>query len=198
MSWDLEVFRSKTQKYETFDPTDIEPIPQKTALDAICKEFPGTDISDPAWMVYDDDAVSVVFSFAEEQYISLSVSILEDECEMELLERIRRFSDSLGWRIFDCEQCEFLTTAQKLYPCPCCERLTLTEEPPGTHEICPACGWEDDPVQFDNPDYAGGANSLSLNEARTRIGKNGKSGLIKRLWTACCRRGKRFAGKKLK
>jgi rubrerythrin len=34
------------------------------------------------------------------------------------------------------------------------------------YEICPVCGWEDDPVQRRDPDFAGGANTLSLNEAR--------------------------------
>ena len=52
------------------------------------------------------------------------------------------------------------------YPCPCCGFLTLEEEPPGTFEICPVCFWEDDQVQFRDPDFAGGANSVSLNEAR--------------------------------
>ena len=33
-------------------------------------------------------------------------------------------------------------------------------------EICPVCGWEDDAIQRDDPDYAGGANAMSLNEAR--------------------------------
>jgi len=42
----------------------------------------------------------------------------------------------------------------------------MQEKPPGTYEICPVCGWEDDPVQFRDPDRAGGANEMSLNEAR--------------------------------
>jgi hypothetical protein len=35
-------------------------------------------------------------------------------------------------------------------------------------EICPLCGWEDDDIQNDDPDYAGGANELSLNQYRSR------------------------------
>ena len=53
-----------------------------------------------------------------------------------------------------------------MYPCPCCGYLTIGEEPPGTFEICPVCFWEDDNVQFEDPIYAGGANSVSLNQAR--------------------------------
>ena len=37
------------------------------------------------------------------------------------------------------------------YPCPCCEYLTYDASPPGTDEMCPVCGWEDDEVQFKNP-----------------------------------------------
>lgn len=52
------------------------------------------------------------------------------------------------------------------YPCPCCTFLTLNEEPPGTFQICPVCNWEDDNVQFDDPDYEGGANGISLLRAK--------------------------------
>jgi hypothetical protein len=52
------------------------------------------------------------------------------------------------------------------FPCPCCRFLKLDEQPPGTYETCAICGWEDDPVQFEDPGYRGGANRLSLNEWR--------------------------------
>lgn len=51
------------------------------------------------------------------------------------------------------------------YKCPCCGELTYETMPGGTYEICPVCKWEDDPVQFKDPDYAGGANECSLNQA---------------------------------
>ena len=60
-----------------------------------------------------------------------------------------------------------LSTAARLYIptiCPCCGRYIFEEK--GQFEICPVCGWEDDPVQRREPDLAGGANKLSLNEAR--------------------------------
>ena len=34
------------------------------------------------------------------------------------------------------------------------------------YEVCPVCGWEDDGLQRDEPDYEGGANRMSLNQAR--------------------------------
>lgn len=52
------------------------------------------------------------------------------------------------------------------YTCPCCGYLTLDEAPPGSFDICPVCDWEDDRVQFADPDFQGGANEVSLREAR--------------------------------
>jgi hypothetical protein len=36
----------------------------------------------------------------------------------------------------------------------------------GTYNICNVCFWEDDGVQFHDIDYEGGANKVSLNQAR--------------------------------
>lgn len=54
----------------------------------------------------------------------------------------------------------------KKYQCPCCSNYTLPEQPTGTYYICPVCYWEDDNIQYYDPDYTGGANKMSLNEAR--------------------------------
>ncbi len=58
---------------------------------------------------------------------------------------------------------------ERRFPCPCCGYLTLEEEPPGTFLICPVCNWEDDNVQFEDPSYPGGANRVSLDQARTNF-----------------------------
>lgn len=58
-----------------------------------------------------------------------------------------------------CEHTDF-------HACPCCELCTIKEV--GAYEICPTCGWEDDPVQRENPDYVGGANHISLTTARAK------------------------------
>lgn len=49
---------------------------------------------------------------------------------------------------------------EQIRMCPVCAQNELS-----AFDICD-CGWQNDPVQFDNPDYAGGANRMSLNEAR--------------------------------
>ena len=51
-----------------------------------------------------------------------------------------------------------------LHACRCCGATTISE--PGGYEICDVCGWEDDPVQNQDPNYAGGANDMSLRNAR--------------------------------
>lgn len=58
------------------------------------------------------------------------------------------------------------TPRGRRYPCPCCDYWTLGAAPTGTHNICEVCFWEDDAVQFHNPDYEGGANDVSLHQAR--------------------------------
>ena len=67
---------------------------------------------------------------------------------------------SIGSESFD-EQNEMTR-----FECPCCTFLTLTERPPGTFAVCAVCGWEDDLSQFRDPDFTGGANSVSLRQAR--------------------------------
>lgn len=61
------------------------------------------------------------------------------------------------------------------YPCVCCDYLTLTESPPGTWEICPVCGWQDDFVQGERDTVRGGANEQSLREARASFAAFGAS-----------------------
>jgi hypothetical protein len=57
--------------------------------------------------------------------------------------------------------------------CPCCGFYTIDGVVPGSNDICPVCFWEDDGVQFDDPDYEGGANDISLNTARENYSKLG-------------------------
>lgn len=49
--------------------------------------------------------------------------------------------------------------------CPVCG-LEDTFSEPGSYDICPRCQWEDDPVQLSHPNFATGANRMSLNQVR--------------------------------
>ena len=62
---------------------------------------------------------------------------------------------------------------KKGYPCPCCGFLTRSEQTYGTFEICPICNWEDDDIQYNNPNLKGGANQESLLDARRNFKKFG-------------------------
>ena len=48
--------------------------------------------------------------------------------------------------------------------CPVCGKTEFEEY--SSFDICPFCKWEDDGLQGDDHNYAGGANPLSVNEAR--------------------------------
>jgi hypothetical protein len=58
-----------------------------------------------------------------------------------------------------------LLTTNK-FACPCCGYKTFDGKPDGSYNICPVCFWEDDPIQLEDPDYEGGANSMSLRQAQ--------------------------------
>ena len=48
--------------------------------------------------------------------------------------------------------------------CPVCGMYEFPEY--DSFEVCEVCGWEDDDLQLKEPDYEGGANDMSLNQAR--------------------------------
>lgn len=53
--------------------------------------------------------------------------------------------------------------------CPVCGKTDLEE-----YEICEECFWENDPIQLRDPDYKGGANVMSINQARAAYAKGEK------------------------
>jgi hypothetical protein len=55
--------------------------------------------------------------------------------------------------------------------CKCCGIGEIEEY--GHFDICDICNWESDSVQENKPDFSGGANVMSLNEARIAF-KNGE------------------------
>ena len=57
------------------------------------------------------------------------------------------------------------------HKCLCCGKGSV--EGNQLYDICSICGWEDDPVQAENPEFVGGTNKMSLNEAR-KAWKEGK------------------------
>lgn len=59
------------------------------------------------------------------------------------------------------------------YRCPCCGYFTFAQQPDGSYDICPVCYWEDDAMPLEDPTFEGGANGVSLNEAKENFLKYG-------------------------
>lgn len=45
--------------------------------------------------------------------------------------------------------------------CPCCGKTAVNE-----YDVCPVCRWENDPIQLQYPNLGGGANQMTLAEAK--------------------------------
>lgn len=54
----------------------------------------------------------------------------------------------------------------KLLKCACCGSLEVPKGEERLYYVCNRCGWENDEIQRDKPDYEGGANNMSLNQAK--------------------------------
>ena len=67
-------------------------------------------------------------------------------------------------------------TSGEKFECPCCERKVFVSR--YGRDICPYCRWQQDRVQEENPDYAGGANKLSLNAYREEFRKREASRVL--------------------
>jgi rubrerythrin len=107
----------------------------------------------------------------EEKELVLSyLSALNDEGwdTSEAVELVKECSDK-EWEELSRKLISHKTGKHK---CKCCGCYTM-EESEGNHEICPVCFWEDDPVQNNDPDYNGGSNKVSLNEAKINFEKYG-------------------------
>jgi rubredoxin len=57
--------------------------------------------------------------------------------------------------------------------CPVCGKYDFARK--DDFDVCDVCGWENDESQLEDPDYAGGANEMSLNEAREAYERKRKS-----------------------
>ncbi len=51
----------------------------------------------------------------------------------------------------------------------------MDRKPGGTFDLCPVCFWEDDPAQFDDHNYEGGANIVSLRQGQANFRDFGAS-----------------------
>lgn len=59
-----------------------------------------------------------------------------------------------------------------MHSCPVCGEYVFPER--SSYDICTVCGWEDDESQERLSDMGGGANEMSLTEARRHWRETGK------------------------
>ena len=71
----------------------------------------------------------------------------------------------------DMDNVLFILSNVFAFKCPVCGKYTF-KSGPGSYEICPVCGWEDDKSQYHDPTLSGGANKLSLKEYKEQYEKN--------------------------
>ncbi len=57
--------------------------------------------------------------------------------------------------------------------CPCCGYDTFDAKERLAYAICPICFWEDDPIGFEDQNFVGGANRVSLMQAQKNFIKFG-------------------------
>lgn len=62
------------------------------------------------------------------------------------------------------EYCRKVKMVFSKIKCPVCGKYQFSEN--DDFDFCPVCNWQNDGVQNDNADYEGGANHMSLNQAR--------------------------------
>lgn len=68
-----------------------------------------------------------------------------------------------------------MSNSHSKYKCLCCEYFTLKEPAGNTFQLCEVCYWEDDGVQSTIPGYEGGANRVSLHQAKINFRDFGAS-----------------------
>lgn len=114
------------------------------------------------------DGLVTVFCPGDDPGVFIKLSSIADE--IHVLNSDLHISDGTAKLLSHAVRHGIDVSFESGYPdliCPCCRAYFFSEK--HSYEICPVCGWEDDPLQKKDPDFAGGANILSLNEARKRL-----------------------------
>jgi len=150
----------------------------KSIICPICEKFKFTAIQDgdeiPPWCyscgwIYDSDQIE-------------NFDLKEGENRLSLREYILWYKYKIEENP-DYDYSEENEPEQISHKCPVCEKYEFKEE--GSYDICPYCGWEDDDIQLDDPDYPNGANEMSLNEYKKdyykKINNNPKYKWIKNI-----------------
>ena len=102
------------------------------------------------------------------KYGEIETSYIEEDGIVKTLLKADKMEFVLGKRVKP-----FIKKCFTSSRCPCCGYYTFLEADRGMFDICPVCFWEDDIEQEKDPNWAGGANQVSLIEARKNFIKYG-------------------------
>ncbi|MDI9877763.1 CPCC family cysteine-rich protein [Flectobacillus rivi] len=152
-----EIFRLRGLNFET-----ISKLNNKTEISQLLdkgseiKEWVENKGQEHNYVIIDDDqSINALPEYIKERWVATKPSVGFDK---EALEKAL-----------------LILTVNAKFACPCCGHKTFTEKPNGTYDICDVCFWEDDPIQFNDPNYEGGANSTSLKQAQKNFLEFGAS-----------------------
>lgn len=106
---------------------------------------------------------------AKTNYESYRLFFSDKYLENQIADVLKKYSNKELIEIVEFQRSQ----ANGRFYCECCGYNTLNEKPNGTYQICTTCFWEDDPIQSDEPNYEGGANRVSLNQAKRNFAKFG-------------------------
>lgn len=98
----------------------------------------------------------------------IDVSYVKDENKTKTLIKAKNVEFYLGEKAKP-----FIRKCFESSKCPCCGNYTFNAASRGMFDICPVCYWEDDLEQEKDPTFNGGANKVSLIEARENYRKFG-------------------------
>ena len=106
---------------------------------------------------------------AKTNYESYRLFFSDSYSEKQIADALKKYSVRELTEIVDFQRSQ----AYGRFYCECCGFNTLNEKPNGTYQICNTCFWEDDPIQRNEPNYEGGANRVSLNQAKKNFAEFG-------------------------
>lgn len=111
MSWDVMVFN-----YDGSPPSDFADLPEdhkpdplgpaSTVREAISKQLPGVDWSDPNWGIYDGNEFSIEFNTGKEDPIDSIM--LHVRGGGDAIAAILKFASPNKWSLFDCSSGQFI------------------------------------------------------------------------------------------
>lgn len=109
MSWDVIIFNIPDNIQTISELTDDSILPlgsRDHILSVIAHIFPQANLSDPTWVVLDDEDYSIEFSLGQDEQINTLMLLVRGG--IEAINAIENFCKVTGWRAFDSSAGDFI------------------------------------------------------------------------------------------